>query len=177
MQEVYISLNRAEQLRKLDKELKRIEKICNCKIDIKSGNVVEFDGDAYGEFTAKNIIYAFGRGFDMKIAEKLLSDDVYFSSLNITDYTKSIDRRTEIRARLIGNEGRAKKYMEDVSGAYISVYGDTISFIGSFESINEAETAAKTLLGGGSHKLAYIRMEAAHKKYKGQTKGGDLLNE
>ena len=50
--------------------------------------------------------------------------------------------------------------------AHISVYGDTISIIGDITQIAEAETAINTIIDGGTHRLAYIKMEAMHRKNK-----------
>lgn len=164
MQEVLIPIERAEILSA--KYMDLVESKCKCEISIKSKNIVDITGDAYDEFLARNVIFAFGRGFDINTALKLLNDDMYFESMNITDFAKNKNRRSEIKGRIIGNSGKAKIYVEDVSGAYISVYGDTVSFIGKSESIIEAKTAVYTIIEGGSHRLAYKRMEATHKKFR-----------
>ncbi|WP_157891455.1 KH domain-containing protein [Candidatus Mancarchaeum acidiphilum] len=166
MQEVYIPAERLKLLKSNHDLLKRLEDTCNCHLKISQGNSIEIEGDAFDEFNAKNILYAFGRGFSIEIAEKLLNDEFYFTFIDLADYAKNKNRRTEIKARLIGNNGRTKKYIEEVSSAYLSIYGDTICFIGKADNIAEAETAAKTLIEGGSHRLAYRRMEAAHKRYR-----------
>ncbi len=58
----------------------------------------------------------------------------------------------------------------------MSVYGDTVSFIGTIDEINEAETAVNTLIDGGTHRLAYTRMEAAHRKNKEEPKKARFLD-
>ncbi len=166
MQEVYIPAERVKLLKSNHELFSKLKKICNCNLKINQNNSIEIEGEAFDEFNAKNIIYAFGRGFSIDIAEKLLNDEFYFTFIDLGDYAKNKNRRIEIKARLIGNNGKAKKYIEEVSSAFLSIYGDTICFIGKADNIAEAETAAKTLIEGGSHRLAYRRMEAAHRKYR-----------
>ncbi len=165
MQEVYIPHERARLLAGKGAALRRLEKLCGCTIRMGQGSTVELDGEPYGEYVARNVIYAFGRGFDLAKAQKLAGDNIYFASLDIGSHA-SKKRVMNVRSRLIGEDGRAKRYIEAVSGALMSVYGDTVSFIGRAEEIEEAETAARTIIEGGSHRLAYSRMEAAHRKHK-----------
>lgn len=166
MEDVYIPLDRIKLLRQKPALLAKMGKISGCGIKLGDGNYVEIEGESYNIYVATEAIRAFGRGFDMKTAEMLLRDGYYFSYLDIKDIARSKKRAINIKSRLIGSEGRAKKYIERVSGAHVSIYGDTVSFIGSTEALAEAETAAKTIIEGGSHRLAYSRMEAAHRKHK-----------
>ncbi|HIH50189.1 MAG: hypothetical protein ABSE71_04260 [Candidatus Micrarchaeaceae archaeon] len=171
MQTVYIPKERLRRLKQDRGQVSRVEKLCNCKISIDTDNeFVEVSGEAYGEYTAKNIVYAFGRGFEMDLACKLSEMDYYFSSINLDEALSSEKRIKQVKARIIGESGRTKTYIEQVSGAKISIYGNTVSFIGRIEEINEAETAVNTLIDGGTHRLAYIKMEAAHRKNKADAK-------
>lgn len=166
MEEIYIPQERSRILKQKPGMLKRLGELCNCKIGLEESNCVVIDGDGYGPFEAKEVIQAFGRGFGIRIAELLLKDGYYFSSINMKDMTDSRKKIKNMKARVIGTDGRAKRYMEEVSGALVAVYGGTVSFIGSSEAIEEAEAAVRTILEGGSHRLAYSRMEASHRKHK-----------
>jgi ribosomal RNA assembly protein len=166
MEEVFIPAERIGLLKSDKKAQKLIESACRCKLSIREGEGIIIEGKPYDEFIAKNVIYAFGRGFDMEIARRLLNDDIYFSSIDLRHALGSEKRVARIKARVIGENGRTKRYIESVSSAKMSVYGDTVSFIGDMYEIREAETAVNTLIEGGTHKLAYLRMEAAHRKNK-----------
>ncbi len=165
MQEMYIPQERARLLAGKAGALKKLEKLCGCSIRVGVGSIVELDGDPYSEYAARNVVYAFGRGFELEKAQKLLGDDLYFDSMEIRGQA-SKNRVANARSRLIGKDGRAKRYIETVSGALMSVYGDTVSFIGRADEIDEAKTAVRTIIEGGSHRLAYSRMEAAHRKHR-----------
>ncbi|MCL5430174.1 MAG: hypothetical protein M1504_01700 [Candidatus Marsarchaeota archaeon] len=167
MQQVNIPKERLLLLKKNTNSIKSIENVCNCKLKIESNDAISVHGqDGYGEFMAKSILFAFGRGFEMRAAELLAHDDYYFSYIDLGQALGSEKRIRLIKARIIGNDGRTKIYIERVSGVKLSVYGDTVSFIGTHSQINEAETAVNTLVEGGTHKIAYMRMEAAHRKHK-----------
>ncbi len=167
MEQVYITSERLKRLKKEPESVHALEGMCRCKLRIEEGEPVEISGkDAYGEFVAKNILQAYGRGFEMKTAMLLVNEDYYFSSIDLGVSFGSEKRIHQMKSRIIGEDGRTKNYIESVSGARLSVYGDTVSFIGTHSQINEAETAVNTLVEGGTHKLAYLKMEAAHRKNK-----------
>lgn len=167
MQQVQITSERLKALRKQDGQIALVERICKCKISIDLDGLITISGeDGFGEFVARNILFAYGRGFEMKNAELLEKDDYYFVTIDLGQVFGSEKRIKQMKARVIGESGKTKTYIENVSGAKISVYGDTISFIGSYLQIEEAKTAVDTILAGGAHKTAYSKMEAAHRKNK-----------
>ena len=165
MQQIYIPTARVKKLKESGKELDRICKVCSCKTSIEGNNII-LEGDSFGEYQLLGVIEAFGRGFSLLVAEKLLGGNYYFSSIDIRDQTRNRKRIDNIKARLIGTEGKTKQHIETETLARIVIYGDTVSFIGKIDEIYEAETAVKTIIEGGSHRLAYDRMAAAHRKMK-----------
>jgi len=168
MQEIYIPSRRASALKENNAELERLCKTCSCTAKIES-NVVVINGDPFGEYQLTMIVQAFGRGFPLTTAEKLLNAKFYFSSIDMNEYTRNKKRILNMKARLIGREGRVKKHIEFMSSAHIAIFGNVISFIGQMDEIYEAETAARTIIEGGSHRLAYDRMAAAHRKNKNRS--------
>jgi ribosomal RNA assembly protein len=135
-----------------------------CRIEVRGGNEVVISGEAYDEYNAKNVLQAFGRGFDINKAYKLLSEDYFFESVDLKVMFKNEDRVRRIKARIIGSEGRAKSYMQTVSGADMVVYGDTVSMIGTIDELRILRSALNVLLDGGTHKKAYTIMEKLRKR-------------
>jgi ribosomal RNA assembly protein len=170
MQSLYITKERVNLIRKDRSIAERIKKQCKCKIEITPDDTIEISGEAFGEFSARNIIHAFGRGFDMDVACRLLEDDFYFASIDLGQILGSDKRIQQVKARIIGIGGKTKRYIESVSQAKLSIYGDTVSFIGTTSEISEAQAAVDTLIEGGTHRLAYLRMETAHRKDKEQAR-------
>ena len=167
MQQLYITKERLKSLKADPGILKKVEKACKCKIAVASDGTIEISSkDAFEEFNAKNVVYAFGRGFDIEIALKLTNPEFYFRIIDLGQLESKPDRIKQLKARVIGISGKAKRYIEEVSMVNISIYGDTISLIGTINEVSEAEAAISTIIDGGTHRLAYIRMEAMHRKNK-----------
>lgn len=168
MEEVYIPKVKIRTLRKNFSIVREIELKTECEISFdKEENCIRIKGkDAFAEYTAKEVIFAYGRGFSVKDACKLMNEEIYIKVINFKEYTKNKDRIKLIKSRIIGTEGRAKVHIEGVSSAIISVYGNTVSIIGDVNAVRDAETAVATIIGGGSHRSAYTRMDASHRTHK-----------
>ncbi len=169
MERVYIPKVRIRLLARSSSMLKELERLTACKVKLDIGeHCVDISGnDAYSEYMAKSVMSAYGRGFDLKEAAKLLIEDYYIKIIDLKDWTRNKERIKRIKSRIIGTSGRAKARIEHESSSEISVYGETIAVIGKLDQIEEAETAIHTIIKGGSHRLAYKRLEAAHKAHNG----------
>ncbi|MDE1851226.1 MAG: hypothetical protein KGH69_00870 [Candidatus Micrarchaeota archaeon] len=162
MEQILIPNKRVALLK--EKELKSLAKRLECKLSITEENKVSIEGEPYTEYNAKNVIQAFGRGFDLNTAFKLLNEDYFFEYINLRDSFRNREQLQRIKARIIGEEGKAKSYMESVSNASICVFGSTVSLIGTIDEINVAKAAIAVLINGGTHKTAYMVMEKEKQK-------------
>jgi ribosomal RNA assembly protein len=167
MQNLLLPHERAERLN--EHLITMLSKKLKCSIKISNGNNLVIDGDAYDEYKARNVMAAFGRGFDINIALALLNDEYYLNIINLKEEFKSKSQISRIKARIIGSEGKAKKYIEEASGAKVCIYGNTIGLIGTLSEIKIANTAVESILGGSTHKKAYKRMEGARRAFKEQS--------
>ncbi len=164
MEQILIPEKRAELLDK--KMLKGLRDRLGCKIEVE-GNQVTIEGEPYDEFNAKNVISAFGRGFELDKAYRLLNEEYYFQQINLKDAFHSKEQIMRVKARIIGTEGKAKEYIESVSGADIAIFGSSVSIIGKIDDLKVAEAAIRILIGGGTHKTAYMVMEKERIKTEG----------
>jgi ribosomal RNA assembly protein len=156
MEHILIPEKRAESLSKIIKE---VSKVLNCRLEIVDGNNITVTGEAYDEYNARNVIQAYGRGFDINDAYKLLGEEIFFKFTDLKDFFRNDEQRRRIRARMIGREGKTKLYIEEISGAKIAIYGNTIGMIGTVEQLRIASAALQVLVEGGTHKKAYNIME------------------
>lgn len=161
MEHILIPQKRAELLDK--KLLAELRKRLKCKIELTENEII-IEGEPYDEYNAKNVLTAFGRGFDLNKAYKLLSDDYFFQQINLKDVLRNKDQIMRVKARIIGTQGKAKEYIESVSGADIAVFGSSISIIGKIDDIKVAEAAVRILVDGGTHKTAYLVMDKERAK-------------
>jgi len=147
---------------------KRLEQETNTRlrIDSKEGEVEVTGKDALGLYSSREIIQAIGRGFNPDFALLLLKQDFAFEQINITDYLKSEDSMQRLKGRVIGQEGKARKYIEEMTQTHISVYGKTIGIIGETEDASIARQAIENLLKGSQHSNVYHWLEKKKKEKK-----------
>jgi ribosomal RNA assembly protein len=169
MEHILIPEKRAGLLK--EKVLLDLSKKLRCKITLTNGNEVMIEGESYDEYNAKNVLQAFGRGFDLDSAYKLLIEDYFFEQINIKDVFHTKDQLERVKARIIGTEGKTKLYIESLSGVKLAIFGGTISMIGRIEEIQVAKTGIKVLIEGGMHKTAYRIMENEQKKIRSEEYG------
>jgi ribosomal RNA assembly protein len=169
MEHILIPHKRAAMLD--SKTLEKLEDRLGCSINV-NDNEVTINGKPYDEYNAKNVVQAFGRGFALDKAFRLLSEDYFFQQVNLKEMFRNPDQLARVKARLIGTEGRAKEYIESVSGVDMMVYGNTVSTIGRIEEVRIADAGIKILIGGGKHKTAYAVMEKERRKIKEEEQHG-----
>lgn len=163
MDQILIPLERAKKLNAIKEEL---ERSLGCGIEINEGNTVVIKGEPYDEYDARNVIQAFGRGFGIEKAMKLKSEEYFSKYIDLKDLFKSEAQIRRVKARLIGTSGKTKEYVEEVSGAAISIYGNTVGLIGRIEEIEVAKAALQILIDGGMHRKAYRVMERLRRKMR-----------
>ena len=137
------------------------------EIDSKEGDVFIYGTDALGLYTCREIVQSIGRGFNPDIALLLLKQDYIFEIINLTEYTgKSKNTLLRLKGRVIGTEGKSRKLIENLSEAYICVYGKTIAIIGLPESASMAKKAVESLLRGSNHANVYKWLEKRRRELK-----------
>lgn len=114
-----------------------------------------------------SVIQAISRGFSPERAISLLNDDFFLHVISLKDYAKPGSRRmNEIRARIIGSSGKTRRIIEDLTDTYISVYGDTVSIIGDYVSLEYSVRAVSMILGGRKHRTVYQYLEKSSRELK-----------
>ena len=116
---------------------------------------------------AVEIVSAIGKGFSPERAYRLLGEEEVLQLIDLRDYAgKSPNSLSRIKGRIIGEAGKSRKTIEDLSGSYISVYGHTVAIIGTFEEIKLATEAVTLLSKGRSHANVYNVLQEAKRKSK-----------
>jgi ribosomal RNA assembly protein len=107
-----------------------------------------------------NIVTAIGRGFAPSKAIKLLENDCYLQILDIRDYVgKKMEHVERMRARVIGTHGKTREVFEELTGADISIYGNTVAIIGTGLQLDIARRGMDMLLSGSEHAAVYHFLE------------------
>ena len=150
-----------------------IERSCSVKIlvDSRSGEVtIKGSGsDITMPFRAAEIVSAIGRGFSPDTAMNLLDEEKSLHVIDLREFAgRSPSHLERIKGRIIGEGGKARRNMENLSGTQISVYGRTVAVIGSISSMRLAIDAISSLSNGSMHGSVYGRLESARRREKSE---------
>lgn len=149
-----IILEKTSEIRNNLPELK--EKL---KVDITlSGRKLTFSGTPLDEYEARQVFEAIEAGFSAKKALLLTDPENVLRVLHIRDFTRRKNLK-DVRARLIGTEGKTKHTLENISNCDISIKESTISIIGRADSIDYIVTAIKNIIRGTKQSNAYSFLE------------------
>jgi len=150
----------------------KIEKTCSVKLEIDSENgEVKVFSDVVDEkfqtFKALEIVTAIGRGFSPEKAMRLLKGENTLYVINLREFgAKSPEQMERIKGRIIGDSGKARVNMENLSNTNITVYGKTVSIIGEPIQLKLAIDAIESLLSGSMHGHVYKKIEFARRQQK-----------
>ncbi len=147
-----------------------IEEKCyvNLDIDSRSGEIhVSTDDKISNPLLAVDLIQSIAHGFSKVRASNLLDEDKFLSIIDLTQYyKKSSHSISRIKSRVIGQNGKARQVIEELSDTNISVYGHSVSIIGSFEQIKLVENAINLLISGAQHKTVYALLQKSRTQAK-----------
>lgn len=143
--------------------LRRIEQAAEVRLDVDSedGSVaIERTGDPIRGMQAPEIVRAIGRGFDPDAALSILDDEMrMFETVDIERAARNDNDLRRKKGRLIGENGRTRELMEELTGANVVIYGSTFGVIGQPNEVDVARSAAEMLLDGAPHGSVYSFLE------------------
>ena len=122
-----------------------------------------------------DVIKAIGRGFAPDKATRLFEDDEYLEVVDIKEFVGGRDNQlTRIRGRLIGEKGKTRSIIEDLTGVYMVVYGNTVGLIGNSISLPVAKHAIELILNGSEHATVYHYLESQRPRLRIAEMGFDI---
>jgi len=96
-----------------------------------------------------------------------MDDDVSLAIVDLREYVGDSDKAlTRIKGRIIGEEGKARKFIEEATGALVSVYGDKVAIIGDYEALEAAKKAVEMLAEGRQHSTVYRFLMSKRREIK-----------
>ncbi|MBM3910272.1 MAG: RNA-binding protein [Thaumarchaeota archaeon] len=150
----------------------KIEKICHVKLEIDSETgetIIRSQGkiEDIQPFKAMEIVTAIGRGFSPDNALRLLKGENTLHVIDLREFGAKTPAQIErIKGRIIGEGGKARKNMEQLSDTNISVYGRTVAIIGETNKLKLAVEAISAISLGSMHGSVYGKLEAARRRDK-----------
>ena len=124
------------------------------------------ENDPWGAMKARDVVLAIGRGFSPERAFRLFGGEHYLSILDMKEISgkRTKDALRRLRARLIGEHGRARERVEELSGCSVSIYGSSVALIGTAEQLDRGVRGIKLLLQGSEHGAVYSYLERARQR-------------
>ncbi len=141
-----------------------IEKKCRIKLRVDPEGEVNISGESAEVFFAKDIIIAIGRGFNPRKALKLINSDYQFYLFHLKDYLFTDKAIKRIKGRIIGEEGKMRKEIENSTDSELSIYGNTVGIISKIDSITFAKEALEMLINGARHASVYNYLARAKRR-------------
>ncbi|MFW9832600.1 MAG: pre-rRNA-processing protein PNO1 [Candidatus Thorarchaeota archaeon] len=144
---------------------KRVEQLTNVKIDVNSEGIVTITAPEQTEdpvlaWKARDIVKAMARGFSPRKALSLIDDDMQLVIISLREIVgSSPNQMKRVAGRIIGENGRTRRVIEQTTETKISVYGKTVSIIGVSPGLDYARRAIDMLIGGAPHSAVYSRLE------------------
>ncbi len=123
----------------------------NLQINSETGVVKISGNDPIKVYKVRDIVNAIGRGFNPEKAKLLLRTDYMLEVINLRELVKSKNQIKRVKGRVIGEKGKSREFIENITDTYISVYGKTVSIIGSYENVGLARQALFKLINGSPH--------------------------
>ncbi len=123
--------------------------------------------DPLAVWKARDIIKAVARGINPQKALRLRDDGTIVEIIDISEYVgDSKNSLQRLKGRIIGKDGKTRQIIETMTGASVSIYGKTVSILGTYEEAYDAKRAIAMLLGGKPHSGVYRFLEKTQKDRK-----------
>jgi ribosomal RNA assembly protein len=142
---------------KIKKAMPKIQAKVDIHADIKRDSVT-ITGQEFNEVIAEKIIQALDFGFELEDAMLLLKDDWDLAYVNIKEHThrKNLE---EIRSRVIGTEGKAKRTIETLTDSRIVVHNNQVGLISDTDHMPYLIQGMISLIQGAKHGNVFSYIE------------------
>ncbi|MET1129063.1 MAG: KH domain-containing protein [Thermoproteota archaeon] len=118
------------------------------------------DTPPYKVMKAQEFVKAIAYGFSPERALRVLDDDQVLVVIDLKQHVgDSPNHLKRVKGRIIGEKGKARKTIEEMTGTYISVYDNYVAIIGDYESATIAKQAIEMLIEGRQHSTVYRYLE------------------
>lgn len=149
-------------------KIKKALRPIGAKIKVKltlNKNTLIVEGSEFNIYTTEKVIQAIDFGFDVEDALLLRRENFNLEFVNIKEHTH---RRNlaEIRARLIGTDGKAKRTLENLTGAVLVVQGNMVGIICDAEHVSHIIQGVISLIQGAKHGNVFSYLEKQNANLK-----------
>jgi len=144
-------------MRRIKKAVPKIESKMKIKISFGKGRV-SLKGAELNEFLTEEMIMAIDFGFHVEDALLLRDEDFVLEFIDIKEHTPRKNLK-DIRARLIGTNGKARKTIEKLTGAILVIHDNRVGVIVSSAHLDALIQAIESLIQGAKHGNVFSYLE------------------
>jgi len=116
----------------------------------------------------KNIIQAIGHGISPEKALKAFREED--ATLHVIDLKyvlgDSRNNLVRVKGRLIGERGKARKLIEELTNTAISISDHTVAIVGKLENVEVARRAIEMLISGRPHSVVWKYLYSMRRRLK-----------
>jgi len=146
-----------ERMRKVKRAVPRIEERMKVKLGFGKDSV-SVSGSELDEYLVEKIICAVDFGFDVEDALLLKNEDFVLEFIDIKEHTRRKNLK-DVRARVIGTGGKAKKTIENLTGSVICINLNKVGVIVDSAHLDVVVQAIESLIQGARHGNVFAYLE------------------
>lgn len=140
-------------------------------IDSSNGTVViepeDPDVTPLNLLKARDFINAISYGFSPERAFRILEPDQTLVVIDLKEYFGDRPNHIQrVKGRVIGEKGKTRRIIEEVTGVYLSIHENYIAIIGEYEETTVAREAVEMLIRGQQHSTVYKFLDREIRKVK-----------
>jgi ribosomal RNA assembly protein len=155
-----------QNMNKIKRAVPTIEGKIKIKVSLGKGYVV-LRGSELDEFLGEKIIQAVDFGFHVDDALLLKGEKFTLEYIKVRENTHRKNLR-DVRARLIGTDGKARKTIENLTGAVIVIHDNEVGVIVDDIHLEAVTQGIESLIHGAKHGNVFAYLEKqniAHSRF------------
>jgi ribosomal RNA assembly protein len=146
-----------QNINKIKKAVPIIENKTKIKISF-GKNSISIKGNELNEFLVDKIVQAIDFGFHVDDAMLLIKEDFVLEFIEVKEHTRRKNLK-DVRARLIGRAGKARKTIENLTGASIVIRGNEVGIIVDNNHLDSSIQGIESLIQGAKHGNVFSYLE------------------
>ncbi len=143
------------------RKVKKAVPVIENKVKVKIGfgkESINIKSMELNEYLIEQVIRAVDFGFCVDDALLLMNEDFVLEFIEVKEHTRRKNLK-DVRARLIGTGGKARKTIENLTGAEIVIHGNTVGVIVDSIHLDAVVQAIESLIQGAKHGNVFAYLE------------------
>ncbi|AAL64943.1 KH domain-containing protein [Pyrobaculum aerophilum] len=112
----------------------------------------------------RDMARAIALGFDPEKALMLENDEYTLAVIELKEYTDKPNHLRRIKGRIIGEEGRAKRTIENLAEVSMVVGDNYVALLGKLDDVEIAKRAVEMIIEGKKHGTVYKFIQSVKRR-------------